>query len=150
METLVDTNVLLQLLQPEHPQYPIASMALAGLRRQESDLCIARQNLVEFWAVATRPLAENGLGMSPVATAGEVRVLHDLFRVLEGKSGIAEAWEKLVSGHLVSGKQAHDAHLVAVMNIHGVRRILTFNGADFRRYGSVEVIAPSSIRLQEL
>ncbi len=99
-------------------------MALAGLRRQESDLCIARQNLVEFWAVATRSLAENGLGMSPVATAGEVRVLHDLL-------------------------QAHDAHLVAVMNIHGVRRILTFNGADFRRYGSVEVIAPSSIRLQE-
>ena len=91
MATLVDTNVLLRLLQPEHPQYPIASMALAALRRQESDLCVARQNLVEFWAVATRPLAENGLGMSPLATAGEVRVLHDLFRVLEGKSGIAEA-----------------------------------------------------------
>src|ERR1035438_4900903 len=62
MATLVDTNVLLRLLQPEHPQYAIASMALAGLRRQESDLCIARQNLVEFWAVATRPVAENGLG----------------------------------------------------------------------------------------
>jgi hypothetical protein len=55
--------------------------------------------------------------MSPLTTAGEVRVLRDLFTVLEGKSGIADAWEKLVSGHLVSGKQAHDAHLVAVMNI---------------------------------
>ena len=147
METLADTNVLLRLLQPEHPQYQIAAMALAGLRRQESDLCIAPQNLVEFWAVETRPVKENGLGLSPLTTAGEVRVLRDLFRVLEGKPGIAEAWEKLVSGHLVSGKQAHDAHLVAVMNVHGVRRILTFNGADFRRYGSVEVIAPSSIRI---
>ena len=146
MATLVDTNVLLRLLQPEHPQYAIASMALAGLRRQESDLCIARQNLVEFWAVATRPVAENGLGMSPLMTASEVRVLRDLFRVLEGKPGIADAWEKLVSGHLVSGKQAHDAHLAAVMNIHGLRRILTFNGADFRRYDSVEVIVPSSIQ----
>jgi len=145
METLVDTNVLLRLLQPEHPQCAVASMALAALRRQESELCIARQNLVEFWVVATRPIAENGLGMSPLMTAGEVRVLRDLFRVLEGKSGIAEAWEKLVSVHMVSGKQAHDAHLVSVMNVHGVRRILTFNGADFRRYDSVEVIVPSSI-----
>lgn len=110
-------HVPLRMLQPEHPQYTIASMALAGLRRQRTDLCIARQNLVEFWAVATRPAAENGLGMSPLTTAGEVRVLRDLFTVLEGKSGIADAWEKLVSGHLVSGKQAHDAHLVAVMNI---------------------------------
>lgn len=55
---------------------------------------------------------------------------------------MADAWENLVSGHLVSGKQAHDAHLVAVMNIHGVRRILTFNGADFGHYDSIEVIAP--------
>ena len=147
METLVDTNVLLRLLQPEHPQYTVASMALAGLRRQKSDLCIARQNLVEFWVVATRPVAENGLGMGPLMTAGEVRVLRDLFRVLEGKPGIADAWENLVTGHLVSGKQAHDAHLVAVMNIHGVRRILTFNGAGFRRYDSIEVIAPSSIKM---
>ncbi|MGA3074534.1 MAG: hypothetical protein ABSG56_12655 [Bryobacteraceae bacterium] len=100
METLVDTNVLLRLPQPEHPQYTIASTALAGVRRQESDLCIARQNLVEFWAVATRPVADNGLGLSPLMTAGEVRVLRD-------------------------------AHLVAVMNVHGVRRIPTFNGADF-------------------
>jgi predicted nucleic acid-binding protein len=67
--------------------------------------------------------------------------------VLEGKAGVAEAWEMLVSSHLVSGKQAHDAHLVAVMSVHGVRRILTFNGADFRRYSSVEVIAPSSIQV---
>jgi predicted nucleic acid-binding protein len=147
METLVDTNVLLRLLQPEHPHYEIASLALAGLRRQKSDLCIARQNLVEFWVVATRRVAENGLGMSPLMTAGEIRVLRDLFRVLEGKSGIADDWEEIVSGHLVSGKQAHDAHLVAVMNVHGVRRILTFNGADFKRYGSVEVIAPSSIHM---
>jgi predicted nucleic acid-binding protein len=78
--------------------------------------------------------------------AGQIRVLRDLFRVLEGKPGIADAWEELVSGHLVSGKQAHDAHLVAAMNVHGVRRILTFNRADFRRYDPVEVIEPSSIR----
>jgi predicted nucleic-acid-binding protein len=63
--TLVDTDVLLRLLQPQHPQYSTAAKAVAELRQQRVDLCIAPQNLVEFWVVATRPVANNGLGMSP-------------------------------------------------------------------------------------
>jgi hypothetical protein len=73
---LVDTNVLLRL------------------RQQGIDLCIVPQNLVEFWAVATRPVASNGLGMSPLAIAGEMRGLRNLFRLLEDTSGISHAWEK--------------------------------------------------------
>jgi predicted nucleic acid-binding protein len=38
----------------------------------------------------------------------------------------------------------HDARLVAAMNVHGVRRILTFNTDDFARYG-IEVLHPSSL-----
>jgi len=37
------------------------SAAVAGLRQRNIDLCIVPQNLVEFWAVATRPVANNGL-----------------------------------------------------------------------------------------
>ncbi len=95
--------------------------------------------------VATRPLVNNGLGMSPLLIAGEVRRLRNLFRLLENVPGIADEWEKLVTQHLVSGKQAHDAHLVAAMSVHGVRRLLTFNGEDFKRYQSVEIIVPDSV-----
>ncbi len=72
------------------------------------------------------------------------------FQVLEGASGIADAWEKLVSEYLVLGKQAHDANLVATMLVHGVRRLLTFNGDDFKRYVSVEVISPASVGVATL
>ena len=34
----------------------------------------------------------------------------------------------------VGGRQVHDANIVAPMLAHGERRLLTFNGADFRRY----------------
>jgi predicted nucleic acid-binding protein len=105
--TLVDTNVLLRLLQPQHRQYSIASAAVAELRKQQADLCIAPQNLVEFWTVATRPPINNGLAMSPLAIASEVRSLDGLFRLLEGRSGVAAAWEQLVGKHLVIGKLAH-------------------------------------------
>ena len=53
MPTLVDTNILLRSLHPEHPHYAIAQDAIATLRRRDM-LCIAPQNLIEFWAVATR------------------------------------------------------------------------------------------------
>jgi predicted nucleic acid-binding protein len=63
--------------------------------------------------------------------------------LLEGKTGVSAAWEKLVSARLISGKLAHDAHLVAVMEIYAVKDILTFNGADFRRFPGITVLDPS-------
>ncbi|MGD0120444.1 MAG: type II toxin-antitoxin system VapC family toxin [Candidatus Binatus sp.] len=141
--TLIDTNVLLRLLQPRHHQYSIAAAAVGELRKQRADLCVAPQNLVEFWVVATRPVVNNGLGMSPLMIAGELRALNGLFRLLEGKPGVAGAWEMLVGKHLVSGKQAHDAHLVAVMLVYAVTSILTFNIADFQRYPGITVLDPA-------
>jgi predicted nucleic acid-binding protein len=142
---LIDTNILLRLAQPRHSQYPVASAAVAGLRKQNSDLCLAPQNLVEFWAVATRPLANNGLEMTSAAVAGEIRKLRRLFHLLEGVPGVADTWERLVGKHLVLGKQAHDANLVATMLVHGVYRLLTFNGDDFKRYQGITVLNPSQV-----
>ena len=143
MVVLTDTNISLRLLQPQHPQSSMAATAVAELRARGADLCIAPQNLVEFWVVATRPVPLNGLGMSPLMATGEVRKLRGFFRLLEGKSGVADAWERLVAKHLVSGKLAHDAHLVAVMQVYSVTDILTFNGADFRRFPGITILDPA-------
>ncbi len=37
-------------------------------------------------------------------------------------------------GHAVVGSKVHDAKLVALMNVHGIGRILTFETSDFSRY----------------
>jgi hypothetical protein len=87
---LVDSNVLLRSVQPAHPQFSVASAAIDDLLRRNIDLCVARQNRVEFWVVATRPLANNGLEMNPVMVAGEIRKLRKVFRLLEGVPGVAD------------------------------------------------------------
>jgi predicted nucleic acid-binding protein len=61
---LADTNILLRSLPPEHSHYATAERALTLLRLRHETLCIAPQNLVEFWAVATRSREENGVGMT--------------------------------------------------------------------------------------
>jgi hypothetical protein len=45
-----------------------------------------------------------------------------------------------VAGYQVSGKNAHDARLVAAMLVHGIESILTFNTQDFFRYGEIRVL----------
>ena len=35
----------------------------------------------------------------------------------------------------IGGEQIHDANIVATMLAYGEHRLLTFNEADFRRYG---------------
>jgi len=61
---LVDTNVLLRSIQQADPMRADARRAAATLTRQDQQLSIVAQNLIEFWAVATRPAVNNGLALS--------------------------------------------------------------------------------------
>ena len=139
MAVLLDTNVLLRLAQPHHPSAPVAARALRALRANNEMLHITQQNIVEFWAVATRPIDANGLGFSTEQATAEIDTLKRLF-VLLPELPLEDAWERLVAEYGVSGKNAHDARLVAAMVVHGVENILTFNGQDFVRYGEIRVL----------
>jgi hypothetical protein len=61
---LLDTNVLLRHAKATDPDHPVVTAAVTALLGQGETLCIVPQNLYEFWVVATRPLASNGLGLS--------------------------------------------------------------------------------------
>jgi hypothetical protein len=96
--------------------------------------------------VATRPAGqENGLGMTCDAAMTELAVLKGLFLMLPEPAGVFYEWERLVTTYRVSGKNVHDARIVALMNLHGLTRILTFNVADFARYPTIEAIHPQSL-----
>jgi predicted nucleic acid-binding protein len=75
----------------------------------------------------------------------ELAELRALFRVLPYTADVLPAWERIVVAQGVSGKQAHDAHLVALMQVHSVMSILTFNGEDFSRYPGITVLKPEEI-----
>lgn len=82
MSVLLDTNILTRSAQPAHPMHASALNAVSTLRMRGEDLCIVPQNLVEFWAVATRPLSANGLEMTTAQTQTELARIKSLFRFL--------------------------------------------------------------------
>ena len=146
MAILVDTNILLRSVQTHHPHYPLVERAFTLLRARNETLNVAAQNLIEFWAVSTRPIgSENGLGMTTDAAMKELRSLKELFPLLPEPGGVYEEWERLVTTYRVAGKSTHDERLAAIMKLHGIRRILTFNVNDFARYADIEALHPQSV-----
>ncbi|MCA1636295.1 MAG: PIN domain-containing protein [Acidobacteria bacterium] len=145
MSYLVDTNILLRSVQPSHPMHVDAAGAVGKLSTQGEQLLIVPQNLIEFWAVATRPTESNGLGLSVDEAARELVRLKSLFPLLHDTAAIFPEWEGLVSRHQVKGKEAHDARIVASMLAHKVTHLLTFNTDDFKRYSQITAVNPRDV-----
>jgi predicted nucleic acid-binding protein len=146
MAILVDTNILLRSVQPDHPMSASAVRALAVLLEREEPLVVSIQNIAEFWSAATRPEANNGLGFSIEEARDELRRLEEFFEVLHESLASYAAWKELLVENRVSGVQVHDARLVAVMKASGIRQIITFNIGDFARYAGIEPVHPDKIQ----
>ena len=143
MNWLVDTSVLIGSVQKASIRRESAEEAVKALRSRKGNLYIVPQNLIEFWAVATRPIEANGLGLSIKDAQNEIDRIKILFVLKSEDETIFDNWEKLVSEYSVIGKTTHDARLVAAMQTHGIENLLTFNVADFKRYsGLISVSTP--------
>ena len=83
--------------------------------------------------------------MTPSRVAAEIMAILRLFHLLSYTTEVIEIWRGMVLTHGVSGKQTHDAHLVAIMQVHSVAAILTFNGGHFTRHPGIQVIDPRKL-----
>jgi len=142
---LSDSNILLRYADPKHPQYQEAKDAIKEVGRRGDILCVVPQNLVEFRAVATRPLSVNGLGMSQAEAKVAIGQFRQFYVLFEETPAIFLEWERLVETYGAEGKQNHDARIAAAMNVHGITAILTFNADDFVRYPGLTVYKPKDL-----
>lgn len=147
MRYLADTNILLRSAERTHPMHEETVAATRQLLTNGEELCVLAQNLIEFWAVATRPISVNGLAMTTEQARAELIRIKGLFRLLPDIPDIYPKWETLVVKHGVSGKTTHDARIVAAMNVHSIINLLTFNGDDFKRYRAINVVSPADVSL---
>lgn len=146
MSYLLDTNIILRSADSRHSMYSVVTEAIAILKQQDHPMYITSQNIIEFWNVATRPKEKNGLGYSVIETQKEITRLKSLFPLLIDTYQVFTQWERLVNQYQVKGVNVHDARLVAVMLVHNIESILTFNVDDFQRYSSEIIVTnPNSI-----
>jgi predicted nucleic acid-binding protein len=142
---LADTNLLLRLSDAAATLHPIAAQSLAVLFGRGDEVFITAQNLIEFWAVATRPLEANGFAWDTQRTQGEIAGFRQRFPFLPDTAQVFESWLQVVVSSSVSGKRAHDARLAAVALAYSLDGILTFNTADFLSFSGIHTFDPRSL-----
>ena len=146
MSVLLDTNFLISLGDPKRADHAAAVAAYRTLRLGRERLVVVPQVVYEYWVVATKPVANNGLGFDAPRADAEVDFLLTQYPLLPDDALIFREWRRLVVAFAVNGKPAHDARLVAAMNVHGIDSLLTFNVKHFARYrGIIDVLDPAVV-----
>ncbi|HKV63169.1 MAG TPA: type II toxin-antitoxin system VapC family toxin [Candidatus Acidoferrum sp.] len=143
MRVLVDTNILLRSVQPNHPLCSQATHAVSKLIRQKDAVFFCAQNIAEFWNAATRPADRNGLRLSPEEVRQEVSNSEKSLTLLPDVPAIYSAWRQIVAAHKVQGVKVYDARLAAIMSVYAIESVLTFNSVDFERFTNVRAVHPS-------
>jgi predicted nucleic acid-binding protein len=142
---LLDTNVLLRASDPDSPSYGIAMGAVERLLDRGDECAITPQVLIEFWVVATRPVEVNGLGWDTKRTEEKIDRLLEQFVLLKDTEQVFSVWLRLVTIHQIKGKRTHDARLLAIMQVHGVGHLLTFNVDDFPKITAIAIVHPDRV-----
>lgn len=130
----LDTNVLVRAQYEAAPTHSLARHRITEAGESGETLYISRQVVREYLATVTRPQP-----WSPPETMDSalrhVAEFEMTFEILEDGPRVAERLVMLCREVPLGGRQVHDANIVATMLAHGERRLLTFNAADFRRFG---------------
>jgi len=144
---LVDTNILLRLVQPDSPEYASIRQCTDLLWAQGANLFYTSQNLAEFWNVCTRPANRNGFEFTISETNERAALIEAKLGFAPDNEATHQEWRRIVVDDGVSGVQVHDARLVAAMRVHGIENLLTLNSQDFRRYRDIVVMTPQDVLL---
>jgi len=133
---VVDTNVLIYSTVSGNPWHQQARQWLAALQNEGLRLCVTTQVLREYLVVLTRgTVFEKSFTVDQVLA--QVEALLPSLTVLDEPLAAADLLRTLVRRYRVRGKNIHDANIVAVMLTRGVRRLATYNQADFQRFDEI-------------
>lgn len=121
---LLDTNILTVSKQSGHPDFTKVTSMLTQLVAAEEDLVICPQNLYEFFVAGTRPVAVRGLGLSKEKALQEIQALKNTYTFINDPENLHDCWVHITTTYDVTGKQGHDARIVAFMNGTGITRFI--------------------------
>lgn len=134
---VVDTNVLLSATDRSRAAH---EAAITLLNDDERRLALTPQIVREYLAVATRPAETNGFGLAAADAVRNVRQLLDDMDLLSEDAVTTSGLIDLIGREAASGKQVHDANVVAVALAHRASAIVTDNSRHFARFDQLIAI----------
>jgi predicted nucleic acid-binding protein len=138
---LVDTNVLIYAHLSLSPLHAAARARLEELENAGTELWISRQTLREYLHATTTPGVLTDTISIP-DLLDDIRHVLGRFHIAEEGPQATESLLFLMSSVPITGKQVHDAALVATMQANRIGKLLTHNSGDFARFGAFITVLP--------
>ena len=134
---LLDTNILIHQMQPLSPDHGKVNNDIKKFLMNGDDLIVCPQVLRECYAVMTRPIASNGLGLSYSDANNNLQQLETTYKLINDQPMIYSTWKNLILRFNVVGRNAHDTNIAAFMIDHSIDAIYTKNVKDFKRFNTL-------------
>ena len=129
----IDTNILLRSTITQFPLYARTKQLVDAQLSADVELWISRQVIREYFVQVTRPQ----VFMSPMSADeldAKLRTIRVLFKIADETEEVTTQLLALMKAYPTSGKQVHDANVVATMLVNGIDTLLTTNVADTQRF----------------
>jgi predicted nucleic acid-binding protein len=136
---LVDTNVLVYSYDSRFPEKRRTATELLRRGVREDSLRLPHQAILEFVAVAHRPLRVGGPLMTDEEARREAEELMSQFTVLYPVEGLVRT---ALRGAVAYRLNWFDAHLWAYAEYYGLTELISEDFEHGRMYGSVRVVNP--------
>jgi len=142
----VDTNVLVYAAITNDPRHKVAKELL--MDSGQGILYISPQIVTEFYSTITssKRVTEPYLPLEAIAFL-ETLLAYEHISVLAITPGIPARLFELLRNRDVRGPHVFDLQIAATMLAHGVTKLFTYNGADFKQLPDIEVVDPSVVRI---
>ncbi|MBX7073757.1 MAG: PIN domain-containing protein [Pirellulales bacterium] len=142
-QALVDTNVLVYAYFQDSEHFEASRTLLEAAQNENAGLCVAPQNLFEFFATVTnaRRVSQAKSCEEALKAIEEILSLPGM-ELLVVPADVVSRWADLIRQAPVAAKRSFDHQLAATMLANGVLRIFTFNVSDFRAISSIEAVTP--------
>ena len=142
MSYSLDVNLLLYASDASSPFHEKASRFLADCMKRRDVLYLSWPTLMGYLRIATHPSIFDE-PLTPSEAMANVETLLGLpnTRFLVEEEGFWESYRAVTEDTAVRGNLVPDAHLAALLRLHGVR-ILHTHDRDFLRFDFLEVRDP--------
>jgi hypothetical protein len=142
---LLDANVLVYAINPDAPEHLAARSLLDTASSASVTLYVNAQVICEFYSVITNQRRVSAAispseGLVVITTVLSLPGIH----FLPSPAKVATELQRLLRISPVRGAEVFDLQLAATMLANGVRRIYTFNTADFPCIPELIVIKPQN------
>jgi len=106
---LVNTNILLRLVQPDSPEYATTRDCTDRLWARGAELFYTSEILAESWNVCPWPDNRNSFGFYVAETDERAALIEAKFSLAAESEATHQEWRRIVVAAEVSGIQVHDA-----------------------------------------